>query len=241
MCSYNAETYGSGLEGNGSAAQHGAIPSCANKGLLTDLARTQWGFDGYALFSFGCVDHINWYMCSRSRKFICFGRYVTTDCGAADYVEGAHGYTSNHYETVRAVLGAGVDTDCGGLTTPSWSDAALLGLLTNATAKGVIAPMVDTSLLHLFTMRMRLGQFDPPALQPWGQYGLGVVDTSAHRALAQDAAAQGFVLLKNINRTLPLNHRAVRRVSSCLLSPCQQCLVRRRMENRTMLLRGGAV
>jgi hypothetical protein len=34
-------------------------------------------------------------------------RYVTTDCGAADYVRGAHGYTNNSMQTVRAVLGAG--------------------------------------------------------------------------------------------------------------------------------------
>ena len=45
MCSYNAETYGSGVYGPGAPDQHGAIPSCANKGLLNDLARAQWGFD----------------------------------------------------------------------------------------------------------------------------------------------------------------------------------------------------
>ena len=37
-------------------------------------------------------------------------RYVTTDCGAADYIRGPHGYTNTTEETVRAVLGAGVDT-----------------------------------------------------------------------------------------------------------------------------------
>ena len=31
MCSYNAETYGTGIYGPGTDAQHGAIPSCANK------------------------------------------------------------------------------------------------------------------------------------------------------------------------------------------------------------------
>lgn len=46
MCSYNAETYGEGIYGPGTADQHGAIPSCANKGILNDLARAKWGFDG---------------------------------------------------------------------------------------------------------------------------------------------------------------------------------------------------
>ena len=47
MCSYNAETYGNGIYGPGTADQHGAIPSCANKGLLNDLVRDKWGFNGY--------------------------------------------------------------------------------------------------------------------------------------------------------------------------------------------------
>jgi len=46
QCSYNAETWGDGLFGPGSEAQAGAIPSCANHGLLNGLVRDQWGFDG---------------------------------------------------------------------------------------------------------------------------------------------------------------------------------------------------
>ena len=47
------------------------------------------------------------------------------------------------------------------------------------------------------------GQFDPADAQPWGHYGLDHVDTAANRALAEDAALQGFVLLKNERATLP--------------------------------------
>jgi len=47
MCSYNAETFGYGVLGPGSEDQKGAIPSCANKYLMNDLARGTWGFDGY--------------------------------------------------------------------------------------------------------------------------------------------------------------------------------------------------
>eukprot|EP00039_Didymoeca_costata_P011358 m.159291 g.159291 ORF g.159291 m.159291 type:complete len:761 (+) comp15146_c1_seq7:120-2402(+) len=175
MCSYNAETYGYGLYGKGS--QNGAIPSCANKGLLTDLARTKWGFNGY----------------------------VTSDCGAADYIHGPHNYTQNAFETVNAVLGAGVDTDCGGTNTSLWGDYVLLDLMQNKSTAGVILPLMNTALTRLFTMRMRLGHFDPPSKQPWASYGLEHVDTPANRALAQDAAVQGFVLLKNDHETLPIS------------------------------------
>lgn len=83
MCSYNAETYGYGTHGNGS--QGGAIPSCANRYLLNDLARERWGFDGY----------------------------ITSDCGAVSNIQHQHGYTNNAADTVSAVLQAGMDIDCG--------------------------------------------------------------------------------------------------------------------------------
>ena len=83
MCSYNAETYGYGVFGNGT--QGGAIPSCANKYALTDLARLTWGFDGY----------------------------VTGDCGAVQGIQDQHHYTNSSVDTIRAALGAGVDKDCG--------------------------------------------------------------------------------------------------------------------------------
>jgi len=87
MCSYNAETYGSGIYGNNTwnKGQHGAIPSCANKYLLNDLARGKWGFNGY----------------------------VTSDCGAVSNVQNNHKYTNTSEETVLATLKAGMDIDCG--------------------------------------------------------------------------------------------------------------------------------
>jgi beta-glucosidase-like glycosyl hydrolase len=63
------------------------VPSCANDGLLTDVARGEWGFDGY----------------------------ITSDCDADGDVIGAHHYL-NHTEQqgVADILHAGTDVDCGG-------------------------------------------------------------------------------------------------------------------------------
>jgi len=86
MCSYNAETYGAGVLGPSAApGQAGAVPSCANRGLLTELARETWGFDGY----------------------------VTSDCWAVDNVQNQHHYTNATADTVAVVLEAGMDIDCG--------------------------------------------------------------------------------------------------------------------------------
>jgi beta-glucosidase-like glycosyl hydrolase len=113
--------------------------------------------------------------------------------GAADYVGGFlrnHGYDASASSTVRAVLGAGVDTDCGGGTTPLWSNDTLLELMTNSSTQDTIEPLIDESLKRLFAVRMRLGHFDAPSLQPWGKYGLEHVDTPAHREVAMEAALQ---------------------------------------------------
>ena len=71
MCSYNAV--------NG-------IPMCANEMLLTDVLRTEWGFDGY----------------------------VTSDCDADNDVFFNHHYTKTPEESVAKILHAGTDVDCGG-------------------------------------------------------------------------------------------------------------------------------
>jgi len=51
---------------------------------------------------------------------------------------------------------------------------------------------------------MRLGMFDPLAMIPYSQYNASYVNTPAHQQLAEQAALEGIVLLKNINNALPL-------------------------------------
>jgi beta-glucosidase-like glycosyl hydrolase len=167
MCSYNAESYGQGIYGTGK--QGGAIPSCANKGILNDLARDKWGFEGY----------------------------ITSDCGAVGNVQNQHHYTSNPKDTVTAVLTAGMDTDCGGFM-GSKTMAALL-------SDSKVQALADRALKNLFMVQFRLGLADPVEVQPdWARYGMDVVNTAAHQALAKEAADQSMVLLKNTNGALPI-------------------------------------
>lgn len=185
MCSYTAETYGYGMLGNGSAEQHGAIPSCANKYLMTDLARDAWAFDGY----------------------------ITSDCGAADYAHGAHRYGNSTFFTAWAELSAGMDVDCGS-DTGILSNSSVISWLTNASTAPSLIPLVDAALTRLFKVQMRLGQFDPPSRLPWSGYSRATsVNTPAHIALAKDAARQGFVLLKNANQTLPFARNGTTRLA----------------------------
>lgn len=64
--------------------------------------------------------------------------------------------------------------------------------------------MVKTRVRPLFRTRMRLGEFDPPAMNPYNLLGPADVQTEANRQLSLEAAIRTFVLLKNQRGTLPL-------------------------------------
>ncbi|MFL7808469.1 MAG: glycoside hydrolase family 3 C-terminal domain-containing protein, partial [Anaerolineae bacterium] len=49
------------------------------------------------------------------------------------------------------------------------------------------------------------GMFDPPEQVPYAQIPYSVVDSAAHRALAEQVARESIVLLKNEDGLLPLS------------------------------------
>lgn len=152
MCSYNAV--------NG-------VPSCADKGLLTDLVRGQWKFDGY----------------------------ITSDCEAVADVIYRHHYTQSPERTCFTTLDAGMDLNCGKFLSQHLPMALEQGIVTTG--------MVHNALKNQFRVLMRLGMFEKGE-QPFANITKDLVDTSAHRQLALEAARQSIVLLKNDDSLLPL-------------------------------------
>jgi len=63
---------------------------------------------------------------------------------------------------------------------------------------------ISASLKPLLYTRMRLGDFDPPEMNPYWKIDKSVVLSPAHQELAVQAASMSFVLLKNTNRYLPI-------------------------------------
>jgi pre-mRNA-splicing factor SYF2/beta-D-xylosidase 4 len=146
------------------------VPSCANDWLLKEVARGDWQFDGY----------------------------ITSDCDADSDVYFNHHYTGTPEETVRDVLRAGTDVDCGNFV-PNYAQSALnKGLITEAD--------LDDRLFYLFKMRMRLGHFDP--IGPLDKIPIDIVCSKHGQTLARDGPVQSSVLLKNIANTLPLSPSA---------------------------------
>jgi len=123
-----------------------------------------------------------------------FEGYVVSDCFAIADIHQDHGAAAGPAEAGARALKAGCDLNCG-YTFGRLSDALERGLIDEAD--------LDRALRRLFTARLRLGMFDPPAADPWAGLGLDDVDTPAHRALALEAARAGLVLLEN-DGLLPL-------------------------------------
>ncbi len=129
-----------------------------------------------------------------------FTGYLTSDCGAIDdfSAPNAH-HTSPDAETAAAdaVLHS-TDVECivGPTSYKSLVKAVKDGKITEQ--------QIDVSVKRLFTIRFRLGLFDPVELVKYRQIPLSVLESPAHHAHALKMAHESIVLLKNENHLLPL-------------------------------------
>ena len=64
---------------------------------------------------------------------------------------------------------------------------------------------IETSFRRLMLMRLRLGMFDPPAMNRQNYVMFSNVESSAHLTLARRAAASAMCLYSNRDGTLPLS------------------------------------
>jgi beta-glucosidase len=64
---------------------------------------------------------------------------------------------------------------------------------------------LDDAVSRVMRVRMRLGEFDPPADNPYSTISTNVICSPEHRQLALQAAREAIVLLKNKNTFLPLD------------------------------------
>ena len=131
-----------------------------------------------------------------------FDGYVTSDCDADSDVYNSHHYTATPEEAVKVILNAGTDVDCGGFMTQHAQSAL---------DKGVIQVSdIDTVLVRLFKVRIRLGHFDPAG--PLQKIGVDQICNAYAIELARDGARQSIVLAKNVGGALPLNAAAFSKV-----------------------------
>jgi beta-glucosidase len=157
------------------------VPDSCNQRLLTDILRTQWGFDGY----------------------------VVSDDGSVADIFNNHRYARNGIETSALAVKAGNDLDSGttyaGGATGGRNPAN--ANLVQAVRQGLITEKeINVAIGRVMEARIRLGEFDPAGYEgnPYNKITTNMYNTPEHHELALTAARETMVLLKNANHTLPL-------------------------------------
>ena len=133
------------------------------------------------------------------RKQWKFTGYVTSDCWAIDDF---FRYHKTHKDATASAVDAvmhGTDVECGQTVYKTLIDAVKTGLIKEE--------QLNVSLKRLFTIRFRLGMFDPVSMVKYAQTPASVLESAEHKAHALKMAQQSIVLLRNQNYTLPLSKK----------------------------------
>jgi len=160
--------------------------------------------------SYNAVNHIpttagTYYIDTLARRTYGMKGYVTGDCSAVQDLWDGHYYVQTREEAAAAGLRAGVDSDCGSIYQRFAISAYEQGILPMAD--------IDRALINMFTIRMRTGEFDPEQMVPYTRYEPSRVSSAQNRALATELAVRTPVLLKNEEKALPLNPKALKSIA----------------------------
>ena len=137
--------------------------------------------------------------------------YVTGDCGAISDILSGHHYAKSLTEAAAMGLKSGVDIDCGNVYQTRALDAVKEGLLTEGD--------IDKALVDIFTIRMRLGEFDPKEIVPYAGIKPSIINDPSHNDLAVEVATKTPVLLKNTivaktgKKALPINLKDIKKIA----------------------------
>lgn len=139
----------------------------------------------------GRPNHVSPYLDEHLRAWTDEDLLVCSDAGAPSNLVDSEHYFDTHEEATAAALRAGVDS----FTDHGTDGSKITGRVRGALAEGLLTEDdIDRAVRRQLSVRFRLGEFDPGA-DPYADGG--EFDTPAHRALAQEAAEQAVVLLKN--------------------------------------------
>ena len=112
-------------------------------------------------------------------------------------------------QEIRDARGSDRGRDQGGQRS---DNSAFIPSLPAALAKGLLTEQdIDQSLRRVLTVRFRLGEFDPPEMEPYTKIPASVIDS--HRDLAFRAARESIALLTNRNNFLPLDRNAIKTIA----------------------------
>ncbi len=166
-------------------------PSVANTYTTNQIAQRTYGFGGYVTSDCGAVGTT--YNSFPGGHDWAPPGWTTDGKGAnATWTNGATGEKVSGAAGGQAyALRAGTNVNCTG-------DEATPTNLEQAIKAGVLSEgVIDNALVHLFTVRMETGEFDPVDQQPYTRITKNVIESPAHQELAREIADNSLVLLQN--------------------------------------------
>jgi len=138
------------------------------------------------------------------RKLWGFDGFVVSDGGGVNLLMTNHKYTHTPADTAKATLEAGIDLENQVKDYPE--------LVKLVREKAVSEKRVDEALTNLYTIRFRLGMFDPPEMVPYTKLPYSLVGCPKHHRLALQTARESIVLLKN-DGTLPIERGKYKKIA----------------------------
>ncbi|WP_158843863.1 glycoside hydrolase family 3 protein [Algibacter sp. L1A34] len=149
------------------------VPCSANKWLLTDVLRNEWGFNGT----------------------------VVTDVGVPGHMVEKHKYAKDGAEAAMMMITAGVDLYSGSdraseVNEREWSKQAVQqGLMKESD--------LDQAIIRNLATRIKLGLLRSDEDNPYTKISTDVIGSEHHLAIARQIAREGAVLLQNKKNVLP--------------------------------------
>jgi len=122
------------------------------------------------------------------RKDWGFKGHVVSDCGAVTDMYEGHKLVKSEAEAVAFAIKAGLNLECGN-SMRTMKDALKQKLITEKD--------LDKALLPLMMTRLKLGILQPDATCPYNEFPESVIGSVDNRNIAQRAAEESMVLLKN--------------------------------------------
>jgi len=153
----------------------------------------------------GIPSHVNrWLLDKVLRQEWGFRGYVTSDGEGLQMLYRTHGVAADAAEAARKALAAGVDFDL--------SDGSVYRTLVQQVKEGKVpVSEVDRAAGRLLGAKFRLGLFDNPYVDP--DYAEKITNSAEHQKLAEKAAEEAIVLLKNEGGLLPLDGKKVKTIA----------------------------
>ncbi|HEY1764616.1 MAG TPA: glycoside hydrolase family 3 N-terminal domain-containing protein, partial [Opitutaceae bacterium] len=131
-----------------------------------------------------------------------FDGFVMSDGGGIESVVDEHHAAGSYAEAGRLSLEAGLDYSLGG-------KGHCFADLAAAQKAGLVSmASIDRAAAGVLRVKFLCGMFDHPYADP--DEAEKVTNSDAHRVLAREAADEAMILLKNENRTLPLDPAKVK-------------------------------